>query len=366
MYTQKPFGRNSQEDEVFLRNDGHWSHQEEVSTALKGSHNETLVNWQNDYANFHAGSYASVETSLEKDYMLSAGKPRDLLFPHLEEELQGDLGQCLNDVSLHDIDAPLHSFGGDIDIHAYLGDKMHIHNNMEQTRFFFSDEHDSSFGSYGDKNICLNQDSSASSVNNSVCPNHLSYDNGTHQYTDSGYLQLWNGYQDSSNDLNCYNDIPLNTQRICPIQNTLSGGYPSSSQYTTPELASNPASDAITYNQYGSSCPVLRTSPSAEATNHFLTNEADAAVSKSSRKGYKHRHARRHGLSEEERKNRNQRLNNEASVVYRENRSKKIKDIEENLRLEEDRNARLRHQKQTLDHDIAVCTNMLKLQKLLP
>ncbi|KAK7076439.1 hypothetical protein SK128_001497 [Halocaridina rubra] len=81
-----------------------------------------------------------------------------------------------------------------------------------------------------------------------------------------------------------------------------------------------------------------------------MTDSAEAVSgrSSSSRKGYRHRHERVFGLSEDDQKVRNQTLNNEASQMYRERKKSKLKDMEEKEKMEEERRRKLKRQYQLL------------------
>ncbi|KAK7076440.1 hypothetical protein SK128_009692 [Halocaridina rubra] len=68
----------------------------------------------------------------------------------------------------------------------------------------------------------------------------------------------------------------------------------------------------------------------------------------SSRKGYKHRHERAYGLSEEDQKKRNQEFNNEASQLYRARKSLRLKDLESEGKLQEAKQRKLQRQQQML------------------
>ncbi|XP_068226025.1 uncharacterized protein [Palaemon carinicauda] len=112
---------------------------------------------------------------------------------------------------------------------------------------------------------------------------------------------------------------------------------PSSSLHFCPAMSSNlyHTSESLNYSQ-------LSASHSQYLLPNTYSEAQDNPTNSTSRKGYRHRHERVYGLPEEDQKMRSQLLNNEASQLYRQRKTKKVKDAETQLKQEEERNAQLK------------------------
>ncbi|XP_068226023.1 uncharacterized protein [Palaemon carinicauda] len=97
-----------------------------------------------------------------------------------------------------------------------------------------------------------------------------------------------------------------------------------------------------------------KSSPEPDSLSNGASGNPSSSEFVHSRRGYKHRHQRIYGLSEEDQKRRNQDLNNEASQLYRRRKIATMKELETQQRQEEERQEKLTKKYQNLYKQIEI------------
>ncbi|KAK7079595.1 hypothetical protein SK128_009691 [Halocaridina rubra] len=129
--------------------------------------------------------------------------------------------------------------------------------------------------------------------------------------------------------------------------------YPSVDQYYPSCSELHASDDATTSNLFNLSNDEQNLAAVSEVvpltSNTHIPPEIDLPNSSSdepssSQRGHKHRHKRVYGLSEVDQTRRNQRLNNEASQLYRERRKLKLQELESDVQYQEKRKRELQRQ----------------------